>query len=385
MGFSIWKRHRLTFLVILASIIVGVVILVLVVPRPDPTGLLEQELEGQLLSLDPEDIRNWKLETKSQKKMRPVWIHSARGLNEMYAGNYEGAVSWYEEALKLLPTNRDLQKFIAIAYSYTYRYADAMQVFGQLGDIRIGRSADLQDAKRLDSLAQVLCDHWKYDQAEQLYQEAFYIRKRLLGVDDPDMVISLDNMGRVAYYQRKYKVAQDLYSLALQTLEHTVGPGHPDVADMLNNIGVIYFDQGRYAEAEPLFRRALDIKENALGSGHPEVANQLLHLGEAYRFQHQYIQAESLFTRALAIQEKVYGTEHEEVAVVLYSLADMYKDMKRYSEAEPLFMRAIEIIEETPGHPNLSDYVREYSEMLYETGRETEATQIMIRMNKMLQ
>ena len=83
--------------------------------------------------------------------------------------------------------------------------------------------------------------------------------------------IELDNAGR-------YSEAEPLYQQSLAMHEEVLGLDHPDVAVSLNNLAFLYGEQRRYAEAEPLYKRSLAIKEKAFGPDHQDVALSLNNL-----------------------------------------------------------------------------------------------------------
>ena len=62
--------------------------------------------------------------------------------------------------------------------------------------------------------------------------------------------------------------------------EKVLGLDHPDVAMSLNNLGLLLQAKGDYTSAEPPYRRALAIVQKALGPDHPDVAD-LNNLGSA--------------------------------------------------------------------------------------------------------
>ena len=110
-----------------------------------------------------------------------------------------------------------------------------------------------------------------------------------------DEVVELLRTGK---YDRGVAVAKK----ALEVAEQNVGIDHPDVAVSLNNLAVLYTHQGHYAQAEPLYKRALAIDEKALGPDHPYVAISLNNLAELYRAMDRDDEAEPLEQRAARIE-----------------------------------------------------------------------------------
>jgi len=144
------------------------------------------------------------------------------------------------------------------------------------------------------------------------------------------------------YRAEKYTDAIPLAERVLAIREKALGLDHPDVALSLNNLALLYKAQGRYADAEPVYKRALAIYEKALGPTHPYVAASLNNLAGLYDSQGSHADAEPLYKRSLAIYEKALGLEHRDVATALNNLALHYYSQDRYADAEPLVRRTLE-------------------------------------------
>ena len=59
------------------------------------------------------------------------------------------------------------------------------------------------------------------------------------------------------YGAGQYAAALPLAQRALVLREQALGPTHPEVAETLSILGLLYLAQGQYAQAEPLLHRAL--------------------------------------------------------------------------------------------------------------------------------
>ena len=79
--------------------------------------------------------------------------------------------------------------------------------------------------------------------------------------------------------------AKPLYEEALSIRRRVLGVDHPDLADSLNNLANWYHAQGKYDEAEPLYDEALSITRRVLGADHPNTASSLNNLANLYRAQ----------------------------------------------------------------------------------------------------
>ena len=236
-------------------------------------------------------------------------------------------------------------------------------------------SEHAKTAVRLESLAALLHDVGRHEEAEPLYRRSLAISEAAHRADHPDMVSSLNGLARLVQDTNRFAEAEALYRRAVVISEAAHGPDHPDVASSLNGLAILLHYTNRHAEAEPLYRRAQAICRSAYGSDHPEVANPLHGLATLLQDTNRLAEAEPLFRRALAIDEASYGPDHPEVAMNLYGLARLLQSRDRFAESEPLFRRALAIDEASygPDHPEVATDLCGLANLLRDTGRHTEA------------
>lgn len=161
----------------------------------------------------------------------------------------------------------------------------------------------------LNNLATIYADQQQWDKAEPIHRRALDIRRRLLGNDHPQTVMSINNFGWMLYRgaegkPAKLAEAESLLREALATNEKLLGPDHPDLALNLNNLGLLLIDSGRLAEAEPLVLRGLAIREKALAPDHRNVGHSLFALGRLRAAQGRTAEAGPLLERSLGILEE---------------------------------------------------------------------------------
>jgi tetratricopeptide (TPR) repeat protein len=169
------------------------------------------------------------------------------------------------------------------------------------------------------------------------------IEERALGLDHPNVAVSLYRLAELYDLQGRYAQAEPLYKRSLAIREKTLGLDHPVVATSLNSLAELYRAEGQYAQAEPLYKRALAIREKSLAPNHLDVARVLNNLAELYRAQGQHAQAVPLYERALAIEEKALGADYPGLVTNLEKIALLYRTTGRVNEAEALEKRAVAI------------------------------------------
>jgi len=93
----------------------------------------------------------------------------------------------------------------------------------------------------------------------------------------------LNKLGLLYQSQHKFKAAEQLYQRALELSKKVVKDSGRNAASILMNLASLYHEQKRYAEAEPLYQRSLELAEEVHGASHPKVARRLRRLAEIYR------------------------------------------------------------------------------------------------------
>ncbi len=86
------------------------------------------------------------------------------------------------------------------------------------------------------------------------------IKENVLGLDHPDVAISLDNLAELYRIQGRYADGEPLLKRSLAIFEQTFGPEHPNVAAFLKNYAALLRETGRGAEAAKLEARAKAIR-----------------------------------------------------------------------------------------------------------------------------
>ena len=139
------------------------------------------------------------------------------------------------------------------------------QISGTLSGQAVPTDSILALAHRLVAEASLLANQGHHDEAENRLRRALTIRETALGLEHPDVALTLHNLGFIYNARGRYEEAEPLFQRALTIRETALGPQHLEVALTLNSLAFIYGVQSRYEEAEPLYERALAIDEIVLG------------------------------------------------------------------------------------------------------------------------
>jgi tetratricopeptide (TPR) repeat protein len=224
---------------------------------------------------------------------------------------------------------------------------------------------------RLHARAEALASRGRYREAQALVEEAYAIRRRVLGDDNPLTVQSCNNIAFLLNAQGKYAAAEQAFRKVLEGHRRSLGDEHPHTANSYNNLAFNHNCLGRYTEAEEGYRKALDIQRRVLGDDHPDIAATCTNLADNLQAQGKYAAAEEGFRKALAIIRRVYGDEHHMTARGCNNLAGNLHAQGQYAAAGEGYRRALDICRKVVGeeHPDTASSYNNLASTLYNQGK----------------
>ena len=217
----------------------------------------------------------------------------------------------------------------------------------------------------LKDLAQLLKDKKRLEEAESILRRALAIDEKARP-KDPSVATDLNHLAQLLKDTNRVEEAEQLLRRALAIDEKNPGwgGGNPKVGRDFNNLAALLRDTNRPGEAEPMMRRALKIFEETLADIHTIVEKTLKPQDPLYPT------ATHRNELALDVYEGQHGIRPD-IARCLNDLAALLKDTNRPKEAEPMMRRALVIVlkftrEAGYTHPDLSEFLRNYSALLKE-------------------
>jgi len=121
----------------------------------------------------------------------------------------------------------------------------------------------------------------RYDDALASQQQAVALKERILGLEHPDVAISLENWALALAKLKRLPEAIGVSQRSLRIVEKNPGINHPDAAYVAVCHSEFLNLAGRFAEAEKIVRPALQTLERGIGQDDPFVAWALLTLGRS--------------------------------------------------------------------------------------------------------
>jgi serine/threonine protein kinase len=181
-------------------------------------------------------------------------------------------------------------------------------------------------------------------EAEKLTRETLDIRRRVLGPQHPDTLKSMSYLAFVLSAGGQYTEAEKLARETLDTQRRVLGPQHPDTLQSMNQLAInIFMGEGRLAEAEKLTRETLDIQRRVLGPEDPNTVATMGALAVDLSYEGRNAEAEKLIRETLDIQRRILGAEHPVTLQSMYWLAHINLNEGRNAEAEKLIRETLDV------------------------------------------
>jgi tetratricopeptide (TPR) repeat protein len=190
----------------------------------------------------------------------------------------------------------------------------------------------------MTSLSDVYAGQGQPAQAAALDSQILEIRRRVLGPEHPETLLSMSNLAADYHEQGRFSQAEALGSQAMEIRRRVLGPEHPDTLMTMSNLGAAYYYEGKYPQAEALLKQAREIQRRVLGPDHPDTRRSEFFLALDYQAQGKYPAVDALVRTALASSPK-NPLSLGYLAWILVAAAD--PGQRRPAEALPLARRAV--------------------------------------------
>ncbi|MEX2478200.1 MAG: serine/threonine-protein kinase [Gracilimonas sp.] len=135
--------------------------------------------------------------------------------------------------------------------------------------------SSIEKAKAMNDLGVIIQQRGKYDEAKELIEQAYFMRKELLGDTHPLTLMSEGNMGAVYFYNGNKEKALEWFIKAHESNVEIKGETHPDHLRELSNIGAVYMQLGNNEQANRYFKKAIDIGEQYFDTSNVIYSNTL--------------------------------------------------------------------------------------------------------------
>jgi hypothetical protein len=121
-------------------------------------------------------------------------------------------------------------------------------------------------------LASIFADQGDLDNAADLEEQVLVTRRRVLGEEHPDTLISMSNLAYILHAKGDCSNARALYELVLVTRRRALGEVHPHTLRSMYHLARVLWQQSGYDQinqALALIQVAATEFEKVLGPQHP--------------------------------------------------------------------------------------------------------------------
>ncbi len=215
----------------------------------------------------------------------------------------------------------------------------------------------------------------RFAEAGALYRQALDGFRRRPGDQVAKVCQAMNGLANALADQGRLDEAEPYYHEALAACRSQLGESDPLTDSLLNNLAMLRADQGRMAEARDMFADVVERRRQAWGDDHPKTMESVLNLAGAEsrlgNLDASIAALEPLVPRAL----RVVGEEHRITLAAMNNLAWSYGRAGRLDEAEALTRRTLEIRLRELGdeHPETLISCFNLADILGRQGRPVEA------------
>ncbi len=294
--------------------------------------------------------------SSGEKSVDAANIYSEMGSMYRLAGDYRHAVEYLEKALAIYETaDGSFESALATVYNNLGLTQNALGQDRKALDylqraLTIIEAESGHDTPRVatvyNNIGLILHNLGEYSQALACHTEALEIRKRVLPPGSTELAGSYLNIGAEHSALGDYDEAIENFKAALVIMERELGNEHPNVALIYHDIGVVHYDTGDCPRALENYIKAMELWRKALGDEHPYVALSLSEIGKTYFRANDPEMALDYQMQALKLRKKIYGEAHPDIANSCVSLANIYSEAGDTDVAREYLEKALPIFED---------------------------------------
>ena len=238
-----------------------------------------------------------------------------------------------------------------------------------------------------------------YFSAQEYYQTAFDLAKKLFGENTKECASCYNNLGLVNtaiqnfedglfYYEKALAIYKNLDQKMEKTGSATSGDswtkgkseessnsGKNEVAEVYKNLAKLYRLQGKFSESQEYFEKAIDLCILGEGLSSPKTASLYADISGLMLEKDELKNAKSYAEKALKIQQESLGDFNSQTAASYRLLASIYQKEGKNKEAENFYSDALEIYSEVLGeyHPDVAECYFDYGMFCYSQKKYKEA------------
>lgn len=220
----------------------------------------------------------------------------------------------------------------------------------------------------------------RFEESETLLLQAWETSQELLGDDHLETLAIASNLGMLYDSKSELKTAESFYQKVLGSRLRLLGPEHPETLSSMLDLSFLYHNLGMYQEGERLARESFVKRQRIFGDLHPDTLTSMHTLALLLWDQQKYDESEPLMVEVIKRRKQVLGEEHNSTLLSINNLALLYYSRGQYEQAEPLFTQTLQIQLRKLGeeHPDTLYSRSNLANVYYHLGRYAEAEEQMV-------
>ncbi|KAL2809361.1 hypothetical protein BJX63DRAFT_423883 [Aspergillus granulosus] len=147
----------------------------------------------------------------------------------------------------------------------------------------------------------------RYNEAGELLVQVMETRKRVLGSEHPNTLISMNNLALTYYNQGQWEEAEELLVQVMETQKRVLGLEHQNTLTSMNNLAPTYRKQGKWDEAKELH---LQTQKQMLGPEHPNTLTSMVNLAFSWGQLGNTQAALAPRDKYVELRNRVLGLDH---------------------------------------------------------------------------
>ena len=237
----------------------------------------------------------------------------------------------------------------------------------------------------MENLASTYWDQGRWNEAEKHVVQVINMRKKLLGAEHLHTIISMANLASIYRNQGRWNEAEQFQVQVMDMTKKILGVEHPHTLTSMGNLASTYRNQGRWNEAEQLDIQVMNMRKKILGVEHPHTLTSMGNLASTYRNQGRWNEAEQLDIQVMNMRKKLLGPEHPDTIISMGNLASTYWNQRRWNEAEQLDVQVLNMRKKLLGaeHPDTLRGMGNLASTYGNQGRWNEAEKLEVQVMDM--
>jgi len=222
-------------------------------------------------------------------------------------------------------------------------------------DIEIGLAKDPEtQAELTDVMGNVYTSLGLYLKGGALLERAMETKKRVLGPNSPNTLLSMSNLAWNLQRQGHYRESEKLGREALQGQMRLLGPDDKDTMRTASDLSWTLYNLGKYADSEKLLTQTLERERRVLGPADKQTLVAMSTLAWTIAQEGRYPEAEKMESEAVDIAHRSLSRDDPELQVAMINLAGIYQGEGRYADSEKLNREVVELSKHSRGseHPD---------------------------------